>query len=58
MEFMVSLPYLIFGVMAVTSGLLMLLTPETLGRKLPDTVQDAENIMKVDGDQNSSQVTS
>ncbi|KOB66937.1 Organic cation transporter [Operophtera brumata] len=44
MEYWESLPYLIFGIMAVTSGLLMLLTPETLRVRLPDTVQQAENI--------------
>ncbi|CAB3221783.1 unnamed protein product [Arctia plantaginis] len=47
MAYMVSLPYLIFGVMAVTSGLLMCLTPETLGIKLPDTIEEAENIIAV-----------
>ncbi|KAJ2951335.1 hypothetical protein O0L34_g5736 [Tuta absoluta] len=46
MRVMVSLPYLIFGVMAVTSALLMLLTPETLHRRLPDTVQEAEEIAR------------
>ncbi|KAJ0183552.1 hypothetical protein K1T71_001528 [Dendrolimus kikuchii] len=44
MQYMESLPYLIFGVMAACSGLLMLLTPETLKTKLPDTVHQAENI--------------
>lgn len=44
MQYMESLPYLIFGVMAGCSGLLMLLTPETLKTTLPDTVLQAENI--------------
>ncbi|XP_037875285.1 organic cation transporter protein isoform X1 [Bombyx mori] len=46
MTYMESLPYLIFGIMACTSGLLMLLTPETLRVKLPDTIEQAENISK------------
>lgn len=44
MAYMEALPYLIFGIMAGTSGLLMLLTPETLKIRLPDTIQQAENI--------------
>lgn len=44
MQYMNSLPYLVFGVMAGTSGLLMLLTPETLHLKLPDTIQQAEHM--------------
>ncbi|XP_072932964.1 organic cation transporter protein-like [Epargyreus clarus] len=44
MAYMESLPYLIFGVMAAASGLLMLLTPETLDVRLPDTVQQAETL--------------
>ncbi|XP_063534524.1 organic cation transporter protein-like isoform X1 [Cydia strobilella] len=42
MQIMVSLPYLIFGVMAGISGGLMLLTPETLRLRLPDTIEQAE----------------
>ncbi|CAH2047651.1 unnamed protein product, partial [Iphiclides podalirius] len=44
MTYMESLPYLLFGVMAAISGLLMLLTPETLSVRLPDTIQQAERI--------------
>lgn len=44
MAYMEALPYLIFGIMSGTSGLLMLLTPETLRIRLPDTIQQAENI--------------
>ncbi|VVD02745.1 unnamed protein product [Leptidea sinapis] len=44
MNYMASLPYLIFGVMAAIAGLLMLLTPETLHIQLPDTVKQAEAI--------------
>ncbi|XP_073955325.1 organic cation transporter protein-like isoform X4 [Choristoneura fumiferana] len=42
MAYMASLPYLVFGVMAGCSGALMLLTPETLRLRLPDTIQQAE----------------
>ncbi|CAK1555072.1 unnamed protein product [Leptosia nina] len=44
MEYMESLPYLLFGIMAAAAGLLMLLTPETLHIQLPDTVKQAEGI--------------
>ncbi|XP_028161571.1 organic cation transporter protein-like isoform X2 [Ostrinia furnacalis] len=44
MTYMESLPYLIFGIMAGTSGVLMLFTPETLRMRLPDTVRQAEDI--------------
>lgn len=35
---------LIFGSMATIAGLLALLFPETLNIKLPDTIEEAENI--------------
>lgn len=38
------LPLLIFGVFAFTAGILATFLPETLGKKLPDTVEEAENI--------------
>ena len=44
MAYMEALPYLIFGIMAAASGLLMMLTPETLHIRLPDTVKQAESI--------------
>ncbi|XP_013147031.1 PREDICTED: organic cation transporter protein-like isoform X2 [Papilio polytes] len=47
MAYMESLPYILFGLMAGTSGLLMLLTPETLRVELPDTIEQAENIASV-----------
>ncbi|XP_049872645.1 organic cation transporter protein-like [Pectinophora gossypiella] len=46
MQVWASLPYLIFGGMAVSAGLLMLLTPETLHQRLPDTVAEAEDIAR------------
>ncbi|KAI5633329.1 major facilitator superfamily domain-containing protein [Phthorimaea operculella] len=37
-------PPVLFGAMALLSGLLIFLTPETLGTKLPDTMEDAEEL--------------
>jgi hypothetical protein len=45
-EVMESLPLLLFGAMSVFSGLLALYFPETLNVKLPDTIEEAENIGK------------
>lgn len=39
-----SLPAVMFGSLALLSGLLLLIMPETLGTKLPDTVHEAEII--------------
>ena len=44
MVYMKSLPYLLFGGMAGFAGMLMLLTPETLHMKLPDTIKQAEEL--------------
>lgn len=41
------LPLLLFGVVAFISGMLAWMLPETLGLKLPDTIEEAENIGKV-----------
>jgi len=38
------LPSLVFGLVATLTGLLYLLLPETLGRPLPNTVQQAEKM--------------
>lgn len=40
------LPLLVFGSFAFISGLLAFTLPETLGQKLPDTIEEAENIGK------------
>lgn len=40
------LPLLVFGTFAFISGLLATTLPETLGQKLPDTIEEAENIGK------------
>ncbi|XP_075975362.1 organic cation transporter protein-like [Anticarsia gemmatalis] len=41
-----SLPSVLFGSFALLSGALIFTTPETLGTKLPDTFEDAEQIGK------------
>lgn len=43
----VPLPLVLFGAMATIAGLLALLFPETLNIKLPDTIEEAENIGKL-----------
>jgi hypothetical protein len=35
---------LLFGSMSLTAGILSLTFPETLGTKLPDTLQEAEQV--------------
>ncbi|XP_026480787.1 organic cation transporter protein-like isoform X1 [Ctenocephalides felis] len=49
-RFMPSLPMLMFGGCAIISGLLILQFPETLDTRLPDTVQEAEDIGKKKSD--------
>ncbi|KAJ2951329.1 hypothetical protein O0L34_g5730 [Tuta absoluta] len=39
-----DLPFALFGVFALVAGLLVLITPETLGTKLPDTMQEAADL--------------
>ncbi|KAJ8314567.1 hypothetical protein KUTeg_006717, partial [Tegillarca granosa] len=43
-----ALPLVIFGACSVSAGLLALALPETLGRKLPDTIKEAETFSKRD----------
>lgn len=38
------LPAVLFGSFALLSGALVLTTPETLGTKLPETVEEAEQL--------------
>ena len=40
------LPSLIFGVVASVAGVLMFTLPETLGKTLPETIEDAEKFGK------------
>ncbi|KOB66492.1 Organic cation transporter [Operophtera brumata] len=37
-------PSVLFGSFALLSGLLIFTTPETLGTKLPDTIEEAEQL--------------
>ena len=47
-----DMPFLIFGVATLIGGLSAYLLPETKGKKLPDTVQEALDM--VDNDETSS----
>ena len=40
------LPSLIFGLVASCAGLLMFSLPETLGKNLPETIEEAESFGK------------
>ncbi|CAM1312764.1 Uncharacterised protein g6074 [Pycnogonum litorale] len=42
-----TVPSATFGILATTSGLLILLLPETKGCSIPDTLEEAENIKRV-----------
>ena len=44
MKIWAPFPSLVFGLMALIAGLTTFILPETLGRKLPDTIEDAEQI--------------
>ncbi|KAJ2951327.1 hypothetical protein O0L34_g5728 [Tuta absoluta] len=41
-----NIAFLLFGSLAVVSGLLVLALPETLGSKLPDTLEEAANLQQ------------
>ncbi|XP_051868464.1 solute carrier family 22 member 3-like [Pristis pectinata] len=42
-----ELPLVIFGALALVAGGLMMLLPETRGMRLPETVSDVENMMRL-----------
>lgn len=42
--YMQALPLLLFGIVSFIAGVLALLFPETLGTRLPDTVEELENL--------------
>ncbi|ESO84003.1 hypothetical protein LOTGIDRAFT_107933 [Lottia gigantea] len=42
-----ALPLIIFGSAAIAAGLLALLLPETKNRKLPETIEDAKNLVRI-----------
>lgn len=46
MEYWHGIPSVMFGSMAILSGILVLTQPETLGCKMPDTLAEAEAIGK------------
>lgn len=48
-----SVPFWLYGGLSISSGLLILLLPETHNRKLPDTLEEAENfdILKMPEDE-------
>lgn len=41
-----QLPFTLFGGMALLAGALVLVVPETLGAKLPDTMEEASRLGK------------
>ncbi|XP_063535087.1 organic cation transporter protein-like [Cydia strobilella] len=45
-----ELPFVIFGCFALLSGCLVFITPETLGAKFPDTMEEASDIGKKKND--------
>ncbi|CAK1555077.1 unnamed protein product [Leptosia nina] len=47
-----ELPFVLFASFALLSGILVLVTPETLGSKLPDSMEDAYNIGLKEDDKN------
>ncbi|XP_077294525.1 organic cation transporter protein-like isoform X2 [Arctopsyche grandis] len=48
--YMESLPLILFGGTSIVSGCMVLFFPETLNTKLPDTIEEAENISKSKND--------
>uniref|UniRef100_A0A1B0FY37 Major facilitator superfamily (MFS) profile domain-containing protein n=1 Tax=Phlebotomus papatasi TaxID=29031 RepID=A0A1B0FY37_PHLPP len=44
------LPLILFGILSLFGGITAFLFPETLKKKLPDTVEEAENLGKTDND--------
>lgn len=43
-----ALPMVLFGITAIVAGGLAQILPETKGRKLPDTIKDAEKMSRYD----------
>ncbi|XP_055316667.1 solute carrier family 22 member 21-like isoform X3 [Sitodiplosis mosellana] len=52
-QYMEVLPYLTFGLMSLFASILILRLPETLKRKLPDTLSEAEQIGRESDDETS-----
>ena len=36
------LPFVLFGILAIAGGLVALILPETLGKNLPETIEEGE----------------
>ncbi|CAH1786247.1 unnamed protein product [Owenia fusiformis] len=47
-DYYIHTPVIVFGAMSVLAGFLTFLLPETLGKRLPETIQDAENYRNQD----------
>ncbi|CAK1551734.1 unnamed protein product [Leptosia nina] len=47
MDYWSGIPSIMFGVVSTVSGLLILTQPETFGKKVPDTFEDAEMLGKI-----------
>jgi hypothetical protein len=45
-EIWLPLPFLMFGVLSLTAGILSLILPETHHKKLPESIADGENFGK------------
>lgn len=52
-QYFVMLPYLTFGIMSLLASIFILRLPETLKRKLPDTLSEAEQIERESDDETS-----
>lgn len=52
-QYLEVLPYLTFGIMSLLASILILRLPETLKRKLPDTLSEAEQIGRESDDETS-----
>ena len=37
------IPFVIFGALSITAGLLAMVLPETKGQQLPESIEDGEN---------------
>ncbi|XP_026744635.1 organic cation transporter protein-like [Trichoplusia ni] len=54
MDYWQGIPSVMFGAMGILSGILVLTQPETLGCKMPDTLEDAEAIGKPESKLNTN----
>ncbi|XP_033740565.1 organic cation transporter protein-like [Pecten maximus] len=52
-----AIPLIVFGACSITAGLFALLLPETMGCRLPDTIEEAVDFKLLREDQNSKSET-